>query len=261
MSSTLDQYMAAFANFMETGQTGTLDQYCDPDAQMDYFRIYRNGYMRSTVDAVTSNYPATQALLGADYFRNLAKLFVLEFPPTKGSLSGYGEEFADFLLQTEISRSLPYLHDVAEIDRAWLHVYFAPNDSPASPVEITRLLENDVETGTERIRLCDATAILSLNFPVLDIWRELKENGSLGQSTRLEKELQYVLIWRNDSQVLVRKLPLPEFIVLSGIKDGTSMEQSAEQALNLDATFELDIFFSSLISEGLLKVKEIQSTE
>lgn len=255
MSPTLDQFTVAFANFMNTGQTGPLDQFCEPDTAMAYFHIYRNGYLRSTIDALSSNYPATQSLLGIEHFREIARRFVLKFPPASGSLTGYGSKFAEFLNETDTAKRLPYLYDIATIDRAWLRVYFAPDETPVTPEQIATLLGGETENDSQKIGLCAATEVLTLNFPVLEIWQELREMGSLSQFIELEQGLQQILIWRKQSQILVRQLPLPESVFLASVKEGLNLESAAENALDQDSSFGLEVFFSNLISEGLLTAR------
>lgn len=255
MSPTLDQFTVAFANFMNTGQTGPLDQFCEPDTAMAYFHIYRNGYLRSTIDALSSNYPATQSLIGVEHFRKIARQFVMQFPPTSGSLTGYGSKFAEFLSGTETAKRLPYLYDVARIDRAWLKVYFAPDETPVTPEQIATLLGGEAESDSQRIGLCAATEVLTLSFPVLEIWQELKEMGSLNRVIELKQGLQHVLLWRKQAQILVRHLPFPESVFLASVKEGLNLEAAAENALDQDSSFDLEIFFSNLISEGLLTAR------
>lgn len=240
---------------MNTGHTGPLDQFCEPETEMAYFHIYRNGFLRSTIDAICSNYPATQSLLGAETFRALARQFVLQFPPTSGSLTGYGNEFPAFLKAAKIGRRLSYLYDIAMIDQAWLKVYFASDDIVLTPEQVTTILGSATEAESQQIELCAPTEIVSLNFPVLSVWQELKERGSVKQRINLEAGAEHVLIWRKQAQIFVRQLPAAETAFLASLKEGRDLESAAQSALDKDANFELGIFFATLISESLLTTR------
>ncbi len=86
----LDRYTAAFSDFMKTGNHAALGKFCEPDASMGFFDVYRNGYLRTAIEALAANFPVVETMVGTEYFKQLARAFVSEFPPTTSSLTGYG---------------------------------------------------------------------------------------------------------------------------------------------------------------------------
>ena len=63
---------------------------------------------------------------------------------------------------------------------------------------------------------------------------------------------EYVLLWRQHSEVLVRPLTSVEFKFLSGLNTGLNLGEAAEIAVLDYSDFNLSEFFSNLITAGLL---------
>src|SRR5262249_26604143 len=89
------------------------------------YAVYRNNVTVSLINALAAVYPAVQRITGADFFRAMARLHVRATPPTSPLLFEYGRDFPDFIAQYEHARTMPWLADVARIERAWLDAYHA----------------------------------------------------------------------------------------------------------------------------------------
>lgn len=248
----LDSFVTAFAQFMESGDTGALSSYCDRGTNPDLFNIYRNGFYRACVDALASNYPATVALLGETYFRSIARTYVQQHPPQSGSLTGYSKNFPEYLGAIGTSLNLPYLENIADLDRAWFHVYFSRKFSPLTAERIAALAAQGMELDAERIALTNSRSLLSLTFPVAEIWRALKDVGSLQEPVELPEKPQSILLWRCDSEVMLRQLSDAEHTFFSCFGDGLPLDQAVEQAYSDDAELELENLLLNLITAGLL---------
>ncbi len=256
---SLDNFIIAFGQFMKTGDTEALSAYCDNGTNPDLFNIYRNGFYRACIDALASNYPAIVALLGGTYFRTLAKNYVNQWPPEVGTLAGYGENFAEFIELSSVSHNLPYLADVARLDRAWLEVYFSFVSTPLIAERIAEMASEGVEIDLERLTLSKSSALLSLNYPVAEIWRKLKDFGHIQEVVELPRERENILLWRYDSEVLLRTLQPKEYQFFSSFKDGLIIEQAIELAYGDDAELEMNDLFLNLIAAGLLTADKISN--
>jgi hypothetical protein len=60
------------------------------------FAVYRNNVVVSLIDALADTFPVTQELVGEDFFRAMAGVFVRHAPPTSALLAEYGEGFSGF---------------------------------------------------------------------------------------------------------------------------------------------------------------------
>ena len=89
------------------------------------FAVYRNTVMKGCIDALEANFPSVARLVGQDWFRVAAAVYVTAHAPTDGRMLGLGESFADFLDQFEPARELTYLAGVARLDRCWTEAHMA----------------------------------------------------------------------------------------------------------------------------------------
>ena len=60
----------------------------------------------------------------------MARAYALAEPPRSPVLMDYGAGFADFIAGFAPAASLPYLPDVARIERAWREAYHAADAEP-----------------------------------------------------------------------------------------------------------------------------------
>ena len=116
-------------------------------------RIYRNNVTVSLVDALAAVFPAVQRIAGVEFFRAMARLYVRETPPRSPLLFEYGHDFPRFVERYEYARQMPWLADVARIERAWLDAYHA--------ADANSLCADDLADAPSWERLAD------LRFPPL----------------------------------------------------------------------------------------------
>ena len=79
-------------------------------------QVHRNTIIGALVNALRLTYPSVDAVVGEAFFDQAAATFAEHNPPDTARLAGYGEGFGDFLAAHV--PSLPYLPDVARLDRA-----------------------------------------------------------------------------------------------------------------------------------------------
>lgn len=94
------------------------------------YNVYRNNVMVGLTDALAAIFPAVQRITGIDFFRAMARQHVRLTPPTSPLLFEYGRYFPAFIESYEYARAMPWLADVARIERAWLDAYHAADAEP-----------------------------------------------------------------------------------------------------------------------------------
>lgn len=242
----LDAYTSAFARYLRTGTVGALSDFCDPAADLSRLRVYRNGFLRACIDALRANYPSVERLTGDQRFPTLARPYVEAHPPGTASLAEYGESFAQHVLDTRDMHGLDWLAPLAVLDRAWTEVYFSEDDViEATPPADAEALVNLHGRLSPRVRL------VSLEFPVLDIWSRIRQ-GEPAKSAEIRQAPQHVLVWRSAEEMLYRDLTLPEHAFISGVAAGRPCGEAAGAAFELDAGFDLVATFASLLHHHML---------
>ena len=97
------------------------------------FDVYRNNVTVSLVEALESAFPAVCRLVGAEFFKAAARVYVRQQPPRSPVMLFYGETFPEFLETFEPAAGVPYLGDVARLEWARLKAYHAA-DAAALPI-------------------------------------------------------------------------------------------------------------------------------
>lgn len=124
------------------------------------FAVYRNTCAQGAVEALRATYATVDCLLGEEGFTAAALAFRAEQPPESPVLARYGAGFPGFLARQPWTSELPYLADVATLDRLWLEAHLAPD----------RLPPNAPAGPALRLRLHPAARFAWLETPAVTIW-------------------------------------------------------------------------------------------
>src|SRR5436190_12399945 len=168
--------MSDLAAFQESFAKAVLaDRPLDPVSRQGGFAVYRNTSARGTVEALRAAFPTVDMLVGDEMFTQVALDFRTETPPAGPVLSDYGADFPDFLARQPWTCELPYLTEVARLDRLWLDAFLAPERLPSS-----RLTDMD---SSRRIGLHPAARFTWLATPAMTIWQAHRNPWNLVELT------------------------------------------------------------------------------
>lgn len=151
------------------------------------FDVYRNNVAASLTRALAEGFPVIERLLGPDFFRAMAGIFLRAHPPEDPRLQLWGGKFPGFLARFGPVSHLPYLPDVARLELGLRQSYHAADAAPL-PVA-TR---DPAEVLEMRPRLAPATMVCASRFPVLSIW--------LKNTDRPER----VIAWQPETALIAR---------------------------------------------------------
>src|SRR6266545_6393061 len=85
------------------------------------FAVYRNNVLAGLTSALAARFPVVQRLVGNEFFRDMARVYVTVEPPRSPLLMHYGETFAAFIDGFEPAAPIPYLGDIARLEMARGH--------------------------------------------------------------------------------------------------------------------------------------------
>ena len=105
-------------------------------AAVKRYNVYRNNVTVSLIDALAAIYPAVQRITGADFFRAMARFHVRATRRPRRCCSSMAATFRPSSSAMNMRRSMPWLADVARIERAWLDAYHAADAAPLSPTAL-----------------------------------------------------------------------------------------------------------------------------
>ena len=222
-----------------------------PDGQPSAvrFAVYSNNVVVGLIDALQESFPATCRIVGDEFFRVMAREYVRIVPPTSPILVDYGAGFAEHIQAFEPAGELPYLADVARIERAWLEAYHA---AEAVPFEVSNFAGIDPDLLPQlRLQLHPSLRVARSKVPGLTIWR-MNVPGGVPAPIDLEAGGEDALIVRPVAEVEVRSLPTAGADFIAALASGAPVLEAATTAWAADSRFDLAANLSGLIGCGAI---------
>ena len=239
---------AAFAGGLLDPQRARPDRVVGPGGKAadKRYNVYRNNVTVSLVNALADIFTAVQTLTGENFFRAMAREYVRAHPPTSPLLFRYGEDFAAFIDGFPPTRSLPYLGDVARVERAWLTAYHAADAAPMAPETLGSIALDRL--GEVRFAMHPAFAVVPSRFPVFRLVMMNRDRMPLEALDMSAAEP--VLITRPRMDVLATPLGPGAAEFLTALADGATLGGAAGTALAAHDTFDLNAALTALLANG-----------
>jgi hypothetical protein len=218
------------------------------------YNVYRNNVTVSLIDALAAVFPATLRITGMDFFRAMARFHVRATPPTSPLLFEYGRNFPDFIERYEYARSMPWLADVARIERAWLDAYHAADAEPLAPRVMAAVAPERLADIT--LTPHPATRIVRSRFSAVAIFAANRSDGPAG---RIETPApEDALVTRPNLEVAVRRLPPGGAVFLMGLIAGEAFGAAAAMALADSPAFDLPANIAGMLEAGAFTAIRLQ---
>ena len=80
--------------------------------------IYQNNVFGAIQEYLQEVYPATQGVVGEDFFKQMAQKFIQQTPPDEGNIHLYGKELTSILKEFVELKKMPYLLPLIELEWA-----------------------------------------------------------------------------------------------------------------------------------------------
>jgi hypothetical protein len=211
------------------------------------YNVYRNNVTVSLIDALVAIYPAVQRITGVDFFRAMARFHIRATPPVSPLLFEYGRDFPGFIEQYEYAKPMPWLADVARIERAWLDAYHAA-DLPVLPARIFEDIE-PARLGELRFTPHPAARIVRSAYSALSIFAMNRRDGTIEPLDASASE--DALVTRPDADVIVSNLPAGGAVFLNTLIAGESLGVAVAAAFDEAPSFDLPASLNGMIASGV----------
>lgn len=212
--------------------------------------VYRNNVLSSLVDALAQTFPVVRQLVGEEFFRAMAAVFVRQSPPRSRVLAHYGGDLPGFIERFEPARSVPYLADMARLELARVRAYHAA-DAPALASEAVSLALASGERMAELRLLCHPSlAVIESRFAVVSLWAAHQGQGDLATVDPDQAEATIVL--RQGIDVLVLRAPPGAAEFMMAIGRGQNLGDAASRAASAHADFDLSATLALLLGHDAL---------
>lgn len=217
----------------------------DPSVRL---AVYRNNVVSSLIDALAETFPVVQQLVGPEFFRAMAGVFVRSAPPRSRVLAHYGRGLPAFVEAFEPARSLPYLADMARLEFARVVAYHAADADPAGRDVVGLALGSGERIGELQLALHPSLSVLASAHAVATLWAAHQTDGEIEPVAIDTPESAAVL--RSGLDVLVLRPPHGCVPLVQALRDGANLGQAASRAADAEPRFDLTATLSLLLNHG-----------
>ena len=214
------------------------------------FAVYRNTVMKGCIDALEANFPAVARLVGSEWFRAAAARYVTARPPHDARMLLYGDGFPEFLQDFEPARELPYLADVARLDRCWIEVHAAADAaggvSTPLPPQVLR---------TSRVTPHPAARWRWFaELPIYTIWSRNRSADADADAGEIVWQGEGALLTRPQGAVLWREASAADCAFLDASTGGAPLLDATAAALAVQPDADLGALVVGLLHAGALVI-------
>lgn len=224
------------------------------------FAIYRNNVIASLVTALVDTFPVCFALVGEEFFRAMARIFVQEQPPKSRILAYYGGDFAHFIAQFPPAASVPYLADIARLEYARVLSFHARDESALTQEALTKMLANPSQLPNLVFEFQDCVHVLLSDYAIASIWAAHQDEHEISLEDLDPNTPESALIMRHEYQVEVFQLSRAEGFFVQSLMQDASLSAAAQAAFALDSEFDLSRLLHFLMQKSCVRTLSIRAS-
>lgn len=208
--------------------------------------VYRNTVIHGAVEALRANHPVVEQILGAEMAEQVAFDFATQYPPRSPILALYGARFADWLEQQSWIGDIPYLADVARVERLHLECLFAADAEPLS-IDAVRKAKDFAQPD---VSLHPSIRFNWLSTPAMSLW--LAHQGPVASVLSPEWKAEGALFSRPHAFLIhTPRIGRAAHRILFGMRLGETLSASLAAAARLYLDEDCDTVLASLAGLGV----------
>lgn len=219
------------------------------------FDVHRNNVMTSLIDALSTTFPVTRALVGDAFFAAMAAERIRVDPPRSPILLDYGDGFAAFIDGFEPAAGVRYLADVARLEALRVQAYHAADAVPLDHGDYHALLGDPLRLAAARLRLHPACHWLSSRYATGSMWLahqgdDVSRDAAL---VALDTDIgEDTLVMRPQWDVEVSALPRGGLAWLQALADGATIADALARASAAGPDASAEDLFALLLRHQLV---------
>ena len=214
-------------------------------------RVYVDGYLARLHESLTEVYEAVRFIVGQRAFGELSRAYASTHPSQEYNLSLAGRRLPEFLRDYPLTKRLPFLPDLAELE--WrVCLAFHAEQFPAA--DLTRLFGVPEEVWPFlRLSFQPATAVVMSAWPILDLWNARKQPRE-SIDIQLEGRAQNVLIFREGLAVRCERLQQEAAVLMRTLLAGHSLGEALDAVVQevAEAALPVGDWFAHWAQQGLV---------
>ena len=212
--------------------------------------VYRNSGMLALVEALRSNYPRLNALMGESFFSEMAKAYIHQHPAKKRSLVGYGEQLAHFIDSQVNEHKLAWLGDLARLDRAWLEAHLAADAPPLTADQIASIPHEQLLAAL--IEFHPRLQIVETRWDMAPLWLNLKAGILPDTDQSLDDIPSAMMFWRPKGEVLAKSLPPEGYALLETLLLGMGLNDACSLLIETQPDVDLSTLIAGIFSADVV---------
>ena len=237
MQVSLLELQQNFCHALRSGNADDVAPWISGNVAAERLAIYRNNSQTNLRNALRSDYPVVEKLVGGEFFAHVADAYIASTPSHSGDVGDYGSSFADFLSAFPAAGSLHYLSDVARIERAWMDVFLAADTEPIDPAAVASLPQDKL--GALCFGFNPGVYLLASANPVLSIWRANQADADDNSPINIDSHGEFILLRRIGANVELILIEHGEYTWLSRLQSGVVLSDAVEAAFTTQSDFDL----------------------
>ncbi len=197
--------------------------------------VYRNAYRLRLVEALRSNYPVLQRVLGDDAFAALGQAYLATYPSREPSIRWFGDRLPDWLdarlAADPAALPHPALADLAHMEWGVCTSFDAADAEPVTHAALAAL----ALTAWPGLRFVPhpSVRVLRLAWAVEPLWRALTDDADA--ATEPPDALAHdLLVWRQGLDSRYRSLEADEAQALAACLSGLRFDALCERVGEAD---------------------------
>jgi Putative DNA-binding domain len=232
-------------------------RYIKPNDRLTSFErleIYNRQYWFRVLASMAEDFPGLRATLGQRRFEDMCRAYLAECPSRSFTLRNLGAR-----LETWLRRNPKWIRgkqtlalDMVRLEWADIEAFDGEAEPALQPGDL-----NGSAVAMLRLRVQPHVQLLELHYPVDDLAIEVREDdenrgfasNAITENRRsmkvrgvavLEPKQIFVVVHRIDFSVYFRRIEREEFVLLSALRSGKTVERAIELALQHSSIPEFD---------------------
>ena len=185
--------------------------------------IYQNNVFGAIQDYLEEVYPATRGVVGADFFKQMSKVFIQQTPPSAGNIHLYGVGFSKLCGSVDGLEGLPYLFDLINYEWALHESYFSVVSDALDPTALPQ-----EELLTKAVSFNDSVSLICSDYPIYEIQRQSLPDYEGVVSIDLSQSQDNVLVYKLGYEVKCKLLKTEQVVFIRKLEENGNLLQAIE---------------------------------
>ena len=248
----------AAADLVPADRVGEVILPTDSLSSVERMGIYQGMYLMRMEEALLSDYPALQHLLGPRRFIELVSDYVQVHPSRTYTLNRLGDHFPEFVGTAAGLRRSAFGHDLARLELAIAQVFDAEETPALSAEAIAAVPEAAWETA--RLRTVAAFRLLALRYPVNEYVQSVRDDNH--EHPPVRAKASFVAVYRRDYVICRLELTRGAHDLLAALAAGVPLGEAVSAAMTVSGRRrprpdDLFRWFRQWVAGGIFRAVEL----